>query len=416
MKKSVLKGNSTAIFALVLLAVVIIFSTLVGVITKDFKTSIVFLIFNMLVLCTFSVGALVLSKKQIQKLEDEINSIKQGDYTKSLNPSEYFTLKSVASVVNEIFEDTRSLIANFHKLSSSIIEATRTVSVTAQQASTAMEDISKTMDEIAKGASDQAEQAQQGVEMVDNLSEQINFVYESYSGITEETRKMNELNNVGMDSVKVLRDKSKENYETSEKIFAVVEKLTNTIKDIGLFVESIENIAEQTNLLALNAAIEAARAGEAGRGFAVVAEEVRKLADQSRKSTEEINILMQSIQEESQLAIESMEIMKKVSQEQNGAVNKTDSSFNNIANAITYIVGKINDVNQAVTKMQNDKVQVTTAIENISSVSEETAAASQQIAATTEHELRAIEDMKESAKKLDDLVQELDNKLKKYLV
>jgi len=104
----------------------------------------------------------------------------------------------------------------------------------------------------------------------------------------------------------------------------VVEKLTNTVKDIGLFVESIENIAEQTNLLALNAAIEAARAGEAGKGFAVVAEEVRKLADQSRKSTEEINILMQSIHEESQHAIESMEIMRKVSQEQNGAVNKTD--------------------------------------------------------------------------------------------
>jgi len=73
------------------------------------------------------------------------------------------------------------------------------------------------------------------------------------------------LNNIGLQSVKVLRDKSKENYETTEKIFSVVEKLADGIKDIGNFVESIENIAEQTNLLALNAAIEAARAGDAGK-------------------------------------------------------------------------------------------------------------------------------------------------------
>lgn len=197
-----------------------------------------------------------------------------------------------------------------------------------------------------------------GVQVVDKLSDQINFVYESYSGITNETNKIIDLNTVGLKAVTTLRDKSKETYETSEKIFAVVEKLTNTTKDIGLFVESIENIAEQTNLLALNAAIEAARAGEAGKGFAVVADEVRKLADQSRKSTEEINNMMESIQEESALAISSMEIMKKVSQEQNIAVDKTNSSFSDIANAIDFIVSKINDVTKQLLKCKQIRAKL----------------------------------------------------------
>ncbi|HEX2926898.1 MAG TPA: methyl-accepting chemotaxis protein, partial [Ruminiclostridium sp.] len=342
------------------------------------------------------------------------DGFKSGDFSRMIEPKLYGVLGFIASNVNMVISDIRSLIESFFNLSLSITQASRKVTSTAENASNAIEEISKTIDEIAKGASSQAEEAQMGVQVVDKLSDQINFVYESYSGITNETNKIIDLNTVGLKAVTTLRDKSKETYETSEKIFAVVEKLTNTTKDIGLFVESIENIAEQTNLLALNAAIEAARAGEAGKGFAVVADEVRKLADQSRKSTEEINNMMESIQEESALAISSMEIMKKVSQEQNIAVDKTNSSFSDIANAIDFIVSKINDVNEAVIKMQTDKSEVISAIENISSVSQQTAASSEEVAATTENQLKIIDDMKIASESLNQLVKQLDNKLKKY--
>lgn len=411
MKKSIF--GYKPLLGLFLLVVISVMSFIASLLAGRWQAAVSVIVSNTITLSIASIVSYTKFKRVAKEFEKEVNLVKQDGFSKSISTEKLYTLQPTARVVNGLLSDIRALINNFHNLSSSIIDATKSVSSTAQQASIAMEDIAKTMDDIASGASDQAEQAQQGVEMVDNLSEQINFVYESYNRITEETKKINDLNNIGLDSVSILRDKSKENYETAEKIFSVVEKLTNTIKDIGLFVESIENIAEQTNLLALNAAIEAARAGEAGKGFAVVAEEVRKLADQSRKSTEEINILMQSIHEESQLSIKSMETMKRVSQEQNVAVNKTDSAFNDIANAITYIVSKINEVNQSVTKMQTDKIEVTAAIENISSVSEETAAASQQVAATTEHELKAIEAMNESAKRLEQLVEELDSKLKK---
>lgn len=353
-------------------------------------------------------------KNTIKQFSSDIEGFKTGDFSHMIEPKRYGVLGFVASVVNLVISDIRTLIESFFNLSLSISQASRKVTSTSEKSSGAIEEISKTIDEIAKGASSQAEEAQLGVQVVDKLSDQINFVYESYSGITNETNKIIDLNTVGLKAVTTLRDKSKETYETSEKIFAVVENLTNTTKDIGLFVESIENIAEQTNLLALNAAIEAARAGEAGKGFAVVADEVRKLADQSRKSTEEINNMMQSIQEESTLAISSMEIMKKVSQDQNTAVEKTNNSFNDIANAIDYIVSKINDVNKAVIKMQDDKGEVISAIENISSVSQQTAASSQEVAATTENQLKTLDDMKLAAQSLDQLVKQLDVKLKKY--
>lgn len=355
-------------------------------------------------------------KKLIARFTKEMEIIKSGDFSHLVDSKEYNEIKAVSSSVNSVLSDIRALIEGFFNLSMSIVQASRKVSSTANGASEAIQEISKTVDEIAKGASDQAQEAQHGVRLVENLSHQINFVYESYNKVTDETKKISGLNHAGMESVHILREKSRETYETTEKIFAVVDKLTNTTKDIGLFVESIENIAEQTNLLALNAAIEAARAGDAGKGFAVVAEEVRKLAEQSRKSTEEINNLVESIQEESVLAIKSMDIMKKVSYEQSQAVDKTNRSFNDIANAINLIVDKINEVNEAVTKMQDDKALVISAIENISAVSEETAASSEEVAATTENQLKAIDDMKEAAQNLDTLVHELDKKLKRYKI
>jgi len=408
MKKFISTLNILLIFPLL---VTLIFAIITKVQTNNWMAVILLVLSSVLSSYILYVINSFRIKKHFENFESNINIVKQGDFSQLVDTSNHSGFENIANGVNDVFRDVKDLLNGFHNLSSSILQSSNTVCSTADQASNAMQDISKTMDEIAKGASDQAQQAQHGVEMVDNLSEQIDFVYESYGRITDETKRINDLNNVGLDSVSILRNKSKENNETAEKIFAVIEKLTNTTNDIGLFVESIESIAEQTNLLALNAAIEAARAGEAGRGFAVVAEEVRKLADQSRKSTEEIIILMNSIQEESQLAIQSMELMKKMSQEQNTAVNRTDNAFNDIANAITNIVGKINEVNQSVSKMQNDKIQVTSAIENISSVSEETAAASQEVAATTEHELTAISDMQNSLKNLDELVHELDNKL-----
>lgn len=413
MKKTEERSSSTNLYGVG--AIISIVLCILGGIISGKAVFAVYTFFACLISCiTFIVLSGLQYKKTIKRFSNDIDGFKSGDFSRMIEPKQYGVLGFVASVVNLVISDIRSLIESFFNLSLSITQASRKVTSTAENASNAIEEISKTIDEIAKGASSQAAEAQMGVQVVDKLSDQINFVYESYSGITNETNKIIDLNTVGLKAVTTLRDKSKETYVTSEKIFAVVEKLTNTTKDIGLFVESIENIAEQTNLLALNAAIEAARAGEAGKGFAVVADEVRKLADQSRKSTEEINNMMESIQEESALAISSMEIMKKVSQEQNIAVDKTNSSFSDIANAIDFIVSKINDVNEAVIKMQTDKSEVISAIENISSVSQQTAASSEEVAATTENQLKIIDDMKIASESLNQLVKQLDTKLKKY--
>jgi methyl-accepting chemotaxis protein len=416
MKKSNVDEKPQRDIALIITLIIsVVFSVIAVIFRNAYAVSVILIIaasFVSLLISRVFINSKV--KKESTTFSSELDHIKRGDYSRMMDSKSHGVLSGVSSMINSVVSDIRSLIESFFSMSLAIIQSSRKVNLTAEAASGAIQEISKTIDEIARGASNQASEAQSGVQVVEKLSEQINFVYESYSGITKETTKISELNKTGVQSVSILKEKSKESFDATEKIFSVVENLTNTTKDIGKFVESIENIAEQTNLLALNAAIEAARAGEAGKGFAVVADEVRKLADQSRTSTEEINNLMQSIQDESHLAMESMSNMKMVAKQQNIAVEQTGNAFATIANAIDTIVTKIGDVNHAVNKMQNDKSEVISVIENISSVSEETAASSEQVAATTENQLKLISEMQDAAKDLDALVRELDVKLKKY--
>ena len=353
-------------------------------------------------------------RKVTERFQKEMDLIKEGDFSHILESKSFGAISGISSSVNIVMKDIRSLIEEFFNMADSIVNLSKTVNNKADETRLSTEQIACAMSEIAKGAMEQAADSQQGVIMVERLSEQIDYITEKYSSVIGDTKEINALNLVGTGSISKLGEKSESTYEALNNIYGNIEKLTGSTKNIGLLLDTIEEIAEQTNLLALNAAIEAARAGEAGKGFAVVAQEIRKLAEQSKASTLEINYLVEGIQTESNQTIRSMEYLKNIFQELNNAVNDSGSAFNNISAATNSISTKIDDINKAIYRMQNDKSQVLKAIENISSVSEETAASSQEVAATIDNQMNAIEDMQRTAGELEMLAKELDKKLKKY--
>lgn len=355
-------------------------------------------------------------RRLADKFANEMQKIKEGDFSVMISSKEYGILGPVASTMNTVLSDIRNLIDGFFQLALTIRSSSFTVNTVSKNASEAIQLISQTSSEIAKGASSQAEEAQKGVLAVEKLADQISSVYNSSNEVIVETDRITHVNTAGVKAVQSLKEKSEKNYEASEKIFSVVEKLMHTIQQITSFTESIENITEQTNLLALNAAIEAARAGEAGLGFAVVADEVRKLADQSRQSNLEIANLVESITEEAKAAVEVMEDLRRTSEEQNMSVEMTGQAFSDIANAIYAIVDKFKNVNESLNKMQEDKDEVIRSIEHISSVSQETAAASEEMAATTDSQMKAFEELQETSNGLERLVLELDERLKRYKI
>ncbi|MEA4848360.1 MAG: methyl-accepting chemotaxis protein, partial [Clostridiaceae bacterium] len=188
-----------------------------------------------------------------------------------------------------------------------------------------------------------------------------------------------------------IKFKIQESKEYNKKVLDALDSLDNKIRAIDTITEAVEGIAAQTQLLALNAAIEAARAGEAGRGFAVVAGEVGKLADDSSQSAKEIKQLVDGIT--SQIRELSVNIKDEA-----GAIDKNLAYAKEVLSKSDVISSTLTDNMQAaekitiLTKEQMKSISdIEKEIEKINDVTQQNAAVSEEIGASTEEQLATIE-------------------------
>ena len=184
--------------------------------------------------------------------------------------------------------------------------------------------------------------------------------------------------------------------------------------NIGDIISMIKHVSDETSLLALNASIEAARAGESGRGFAVVASEIGKLADESKKSTNDIEDIIGEIQLEIGKAVIAMNNSNELIEENEKIVEESKVAFTTIVNIIDDIKEETLILNTSLERMDREKEHTAEAINQISISSQQAAATSQEITASSEEQTTSIYKMAESIKNLKDLSNELKGSISKF--
>ena len=347
----------------------------------------------------------------IQKLQEVFDKASNGDLSTFTNIKSRDELGNLGKNYNDMIKNIGVLLESAKKTSTTVYETSTGLSSMAEETTASMSKVSMAVSEIAQGAMNLAENSQETVTSIGELSSKLDTISNVTSDMSNVSNNTKELSSEGIGIVNVLISKNSETMEATMKVADIVTNMNESVKKISTISDAITEITEQTNLLSLNASIEAARAGDAGKGFAVVASEIGKLAEQSKKSTEQITVLIEEIQEKADIVVQAMNGTKEINQEQNQAVTKTEKIFNDISASITDLTGKVIEVKSSVDEMQVQKQIFVTQIESTSAISEETAASTEEVTASAE---RVTETMSRFSQNTEDLKQ-LAEKLKKEI-
>ena len=232
------------------------------------------------------------NQQAVLRLLDEINSLADGDLTATATVSEEIT-GAIADSINYAIQALRELVT--------------TINDTAIMVDAAAKQTEATASHLAQASETQSNQVSAATESIARIAQSVEEVSGDAERSSDVARHSVDVAHKGGDAVRRTIEGMNAIRETIQETSKRIKRLGESSQEIGNIVELINDIAEQTNILALNASIQASMAGEAGRGFAVVADEVQRLAERSANATRQIEVLVRTIQSDTNEAVVSME-------------------------------------------------------------------------------------------------------------
>lgn len=349
--------------------------------------------------------------RSLRRLSDAARSIVTGDLGERMAPTPRVEFPDEIDVLTEstarMLDNLRALVEHLQSAATRMSQASGELVETAKHLDVHSENVVQQVGGISRRAEQQSAKVE---EQSDALSRMVRDLRRSAEIATETARSTQETSAAaahGNETTRHALGRVRSAFERVEQSGGAVFKLSERAGEIHDIVEAITRIAQQTHLLSVNASIEAARAGDAGRGFAVVAEEIRRLADSSGRSAEQIRIIVQGIDDNTRNVVDTMRESTRELGEGRRDMDEISRALETIVEVTRREAGRVSDLSTLAVgqlKLAEDVVQ---AAGEVRRVAEHNAESTRGFEAAFSEQRRRSQDLERSSRQLAGLAGEL---------
>ncbi len=336
-----------------------------------------------------------------------VTAMSMGDLTQQFQMSAEGDLKDMGNAINIALKNMNKLFKTIEANASTISLASDQMMLQSESMKSSILETASAITQMADGAQEQAIRTDESSKLVEGILRSSNDMGYKADTINKAAERGQGSCQEGLKIIQTVVDNMGEITSSANVTANSIDILTTRSEEISSTLKVITDIASQTNLLALNAAIEAARAGDAGRGFAVVAEEIRKLAEDSRKSAVDIERVVKDVQKDTTAASKAIDKMKDSVVGGTKATQQAQTVFESINVSSNETLMLSQQVQEATKDQQTNIGVVVKNIEKIVVVSEETAAGAQEMASSSKELNNSMNDVYETGKNLASVAEEL---------